>query len=333
MKKKTLALALVFAVVSILFAGGSKEVKKTASYYTYFDTVCTITIWDQDSSGQFDEICSKAEALISKYNRLFDIYHEYGNVNNLYTLNHACGEYVCLDDELVEFLHFCIDMYNLTLGMTDISLGPVLSLWHKARCDTGVLPSQEALEGAAVHTGIWLIEFDGNNVRLSDSLASLDVGAVAKGWVCEKVFEYLKSTGCGSFIVDIGGNIKVSESKPDGSLFTVGIKNPSLDGTLAAKLNLSDASCVTSGNYERYFTVDGTKYCHIIDPYTLQPASYFASVSVIAGDSGVADALSTALFSMPYEKGLELVSALENVKVIWIFENGEIRHTNDLELY
>ena len=128
------------------------------------------------------------------------------------------------------------------------------------------------------------------------------------------------------------GNIRIVGEKPDGSGWGTGIKDPADPEQYAAKVTLSDTSCVTSGNYERYFTVDGVRYHHIIDPQTRMPADYFASVTVITPDSGLADALSTALFCMSYEDGLALAEKIGNVDVLWITQDGAQYHTPDLQV-
>ena len=121
----------------------------------------------------------------------------------------------------------------------------------------------------------------------------------------------------------------------DGSRWTVGIQNPNFEDTkqYAGKVLVKNCSVVTSGNYQRYYTVNGKRYCHIIDPNTLMPAEYFASVSIIAEDSGVADALSTAIYNMPLEEGISYVNMLENVEAMWILENGDIVYSENFEKY
>ena len=191
----------------------------------------------------------------------------------------------------------------------------------------------EELEAAAEHTGFGLLEIDAENctLRLTDPEASLDVGALGKGYATERAAEYLESVGAESYVLNIGGNIRIIGTKPDGSGWNTGIRDPQdPDGSFAVSLDLSDTACVTSGTYERYYMVDGEKYHHIIDKDTLYPADYFESLTVVTKDSGLADALSTALFCMSYEDGLALAEKL-GVDVLWIFPDGDIRYTSGLE--
>lgn len=327
MKKKSV---FVLFVLLMVLVSCSSEQKKTHTYYTYFDTVCTITSFAKETDREFEEHCLKVKSLLDSLNRELDIYHEYSGLNNLCTLNKNAGSFVQLSSGTVEFLHYCVDMCQLTQGYTDISMGSVLSLWHNARTETKTPPDITLLEEASQHTGINLLEFDGNKVRIIDSSASIDTGAIAKGWAAEQVAQLLTSLGCSSYVIDLGGNIRCLGAKPNGQAFSVGIRNPSLDGTLVARFDLVDSSCVTSGDYERFFTYEEKEYCHIINPDTLFPSEKFASVSVMTSDSAMADALSTALFCMDMEKGLNLVKSLENVQVIWILKDGTIFSSDNL---
>ena len=149
-----------------------------------------------------------------------------------------------------------------------------------------------------------------------------------KGYATEKAAQLLVSMNCSSYVLNIGGNIRIIGTKKDGSGWKTGIKDPSGDTLYALYLEISDTSCVTSGDYERYYTVEGTRYHHIIDKDTLMPATYFSSITILAKDSGLADALSTALFSMSYEDGRALVDSLEGVEAIWIYKDKTIVYTD-----
>ena len=231
------------------------------------------------------------------------------------------------------------ELCEATNGEMDVTMGAVLSLWHDCReaasndPASAKVPTLEELEAAAEHTGFGLLEIDAENctLRLTDPEASLDVGALGKGYATERAVEYLESVGAESYVLNIGGNIRIIGTKPDGSGWNTGIRDPQdPDGSFAVSLDLSDTACVTSGTYERYYMVDGEKYHHIIDKDTLYPADYFESLTVVTKDSGLADALSTALFCMSYEDGLALAEKL-GVDVLWIFPDGGIRYTSGLE--
>ena len=310
------------------------------SYFSYFDTVSFVYSYAGDSAEQFNDRSAEVSGILGEYHRLFDIYHEYSGVNNLCTVNRlAGGEAVKVDKKLIDFMLYARELCEATNGEMDVTMGTVLSLWHDCReaasndPASAKVPTLEELEAAAEHTGFGLLEIDAENctLRLTDPEASLDVGALGKGYATERAAEYLESVGAESYVLNIGGNIRIIGTKPDGSGWNTGIRDPQdPDGSFAVSLDLSDTACVTSGTYERYYMVDGEKYHHIIDKDTLYPADYFESLTVVTKDSGLADALSTALFCMSYEDGLALAEKL-GVDVLWIFPDGDIRYTSGLE--
>ena len=317
---------------------GQQAKSKGMRYYEYFDTVSDIYSYAGDSQEAFEANCGAVSEILSKYHKLFDIYYEHSGITNLKTLNkNAGGEPMKVDPELIDFLLYAKELYTLTDGEMNIMMGSVLSLWHDCREEGKRIPTNEELAEAARHTDISCLEIDKENqtVRISDPKASIDVGALGKGYATEKAAEYLESIGATSYVLNIGGNIRIIGTKPDGSGWKTGIKNPKDTSTYSKYLMLANTSCVTSGNYERYYTVDGQRYHHIIDKDTLMPSTYFSSVTIITSDSGLADALSTALFAMSYEDGLKIVEKIGGVEVVWITPEGVIYTTSgiaDLEV-
>lgn len=302
---------------------------------TCFDTVSRIYSYADDSPAEFEGNCKMVWGLLEKYHKLLDIYNEYSGMNNLCTLNKcAGGDAIELDRELIDLLLWAKEMYTATDGEMNIMIGAVTSLWHDAREGGTALPDMTSLEEAALHTDIDMLEIDAEacTVRITDPSASVDVGAVGKGYATEMAAQLLCSLGADSYVLDIGGNIRCVGTKPGGEGWSVGITDPHDPARSAASIEISNMSCVTSGDYQRYFTVDGKKYHHIIDKDTLMPAEYFSSVTVICKSSALADTLSTALFCMSREDGLALISSLDldiEVNVIWITADGQIHTTEN----
>lgn len=301
-------------------------------FFDFFDTVTYIYDYSSGSDDAFDANCAEAESVLREYHRLFDIYNEYSGMNNLCTVNkNAGGDAVRVDGKLIEFLLYAKELHATTDGEMNVMMGAVLRLWHDARLDAESassnlnIPTSAALEEAARHTSIDMLEIDedAGTVRISDKNASIDVGAVGKGYAAEKAGEILRKNGAHGYVLYVGGNLKIIGTKPDGSGWKTGIRDPENTQNYAHYLTLANTSCVTSGDYERYFTIDGQKYHHIIDKDTLMPSEHFSSVTVITPDSGLADALSTALFCMSYEDGTELLKEFEDVDVIWITRDGQ----------
>ena len=306
-------------------------------YYTYFDTVSYVYDYAGDSAERFEDRSAEVSHILMEYHQLFDIYHEYSGVTNLCSLNKAAGgEPLEVDARLIDFLLCAKEMYERTDGEMNVMLGSVLRLWHDCReaasADpaSAAIPEEEALREAMTHTDISLLEIDPerHTVRIADPQASIDVGALGKGYATERAAEYLEREGAFGYVLNIGGNIRCIGDRPSGTGWVTAVRDPEEpDGGYACKIRIRDTACVTSGVYERYFTVRGQRYHHIIDRDTLYPAAYFTSLTVVTRDSALADALSTALFCMPAEQGLELVNSIGGVEVLWIFPDGRMQDT------
>lgn len=318
---------LVFALLLPSLSSCGAEREKT--YYQYFDTV--ITISSTFSARQtFNQRADAAEKMIAEYHKLFDIYHEYAGVNNLCTVNRSAGKNaVPIENELYDFLVQAKNLYTETGGHMNVMMGAVTSLWSAAR-DTSVLPEDAALDEAKKHIAIesLILDAEKQTAYISDPAASLDVGAFGKGYAAERVEELLVSLGVdGAYVLDFGGNLRVIGAPHDRDCFTAGIHDPSMGETMgkyALKLALRDAALVTSGSYIRYFEIAGKRYHHLIDPETAHPAETFVSVSILGPDSGICDALSTALFVMTEEEGRALIDSMDGYEAVWIFADGRM---------
>ncbi|MCR5153555.1 MAG: FAD:protein FMN transferase, partial [Lachnospiraceae bacterium] len=276
---------------------------------------------------------------LTYYNNLYDIYHLYKDTVNVKTVNEKAGkETVEVSEDLFNLLLFSKTMCGITKGKTNIALGSVLSIWHTYR-ENGIadpenarLPEEIRLKAANEHTNIedliYYTEGSGKDkkfyVKFLDPELRLDVGGIAKGYSIARTCEYIKELGYTNILVSVGGNIAAVGNKPDGNPWKIGIENPDTESAeeYVERIYLNDGECIaTSGDYQRYYYVNGVKYCHIIDPETLYPKSDFACVSVITTDGGSADAFSTALYLMSLEEGLEFARA-NDLDVLWVYGNG-----------
>ena len=311
------------------------------AYFNWFDTVSYVYNYAGDPAELFEERSAGISDILTEYHRLFDIYHEYSGINNLCTVNRlAGGDPVPVDAKLIDFLCYAEELYEQTGGEMNVVMGAVLKLWHNCRTLAGEdptaarLPEEADLLEAAKHIDFSLLEIDrqAGTIRLTDPKASIDVGALGKGYATEQAARWLEADGADGYVLNIGGNIRIVGHKPDGSTWKTAVKNPEAPDTYFTTLELADISCVTSGNYERFFNVNGVQYHHVIDRDTLYPADHTASLTVVVKDSGLADALSTALFCMPYEEGVKLAEAM-GAEALWIFEDGTTKHTPGMEAY
>ena len=337
MARRISAAILIPLILIVLLAGCSKPKVETQSrvLYSYFDTVTMVSSYAGDDVVSFEANCIIVEDILRDYHRMMDIYHEYDGMNNLCTVNLNAGkDPVKVDPRLIEVLLFSKRLCELTGGKMDITMGSVLSLWHEARAaEPQHLPSEEALKKAGKHMGFELLEIDEKNstVRITDPEASIDLGAVGKGFATEVAAMALEEKGVTGYVINAGGNLRCIGTKADGSGWVTGIRKPQDPDNLALTVTISNTSCVTSGGYERFLEFGGVRYSHLIDKETLWPAFYHGSVTIITEDSGLADALATAVFCMGYEDGLALVESFDNVQCIWIGNDGHILHTKGLD--
>ena len=314
----------IFLMTGCTFPSMEEEKRYTATFLDVFDTRTEIVGYGTEE----EEFLAQAEQLREKlweYHRLYDIYETYDGINNIKTINEQAGiAPVVVDQKIIELLQFSKEMYGLTDGRVNAAMGSVLSIWHDYR-EFGsnipfraTLPEMEVLQEAA---------------NLSDPPMSLDVGGIGKGYAVQKTAEYARELGMENLLISVGGNVIAVGGKKDGALWKIGVTDPDgMDATdYAAMVHIKDRCVVTSGNYQRYYVVDGKKYCHIIDPDTLMPADTFASVTIITKDSGVADALSTAVYIMPLEDGLDFINSMEDTEAMWIMEDGSIHYSAEFE--
>ena len=333
------AAAMCAAVLTLSLCGCGAPERHSRTWYTYFDTVTTVTGYG--SEKDFNAACALAEETLGTYHRLCDIYHEYSGVNNARTVNLSAGRAaVAVAPELRDLLSYGKEVYALTGGMCNIAMGAVLSLWHECR-ETALnggearLPEEGALREAAAHCKIEDLQIDeaAGTVFLSDPLMSLDLGAVAKGYAAEEAARALEAAGYTGYALSVGGNVRTIGVKADGTPWVAGVQDPDADSESAyvLRLNLTDASLVTSGSYQRFYEVDGKRYHHIISPETLYPRDEFLSVSILCADSALADALSTAVFNLELEDGRNYVNSFAGVEACWILSDGTIAYSEGFE--
>ena len=353
--RKTLCLILfcvLFAISSVLSACQTAPTYQKYVFYDMdaLDTFSNLQIFltpKQDKEYYRSWFSEK----LQYYHRLFDAYNSYEGVNNVYTINQNAGVApVSVEKELYDLIVFSLDQRKLTEGRTNIAMGTVTIIWKDymnavtASRETASqlntdpievpLPTQDTLSVAAEHMDLDCIQLDSSaqTVYLTDPEMRLDVGAVAKGYIAELMADELQSMGVTAAILNLGGNSKVIGHRVMGegpSYFLCDIEDPTTGGELGLHIRMDDQAClVTSGNYQRFVDVDGVRYHHLVDPDTLLPAQGYYSVTILAKDSGLADYLSTALFTVDVETGKEIAAHYDGVEVFWITDDLQIAYTD-----
>ena len=324
MRYKAMTTLLAFV---LLLSGCSIIPKEEDQIYTdtLFDTIVRIEI--KEPAGK--DILDGCRKLCRKYDAMFSNKVEDSEISRI---NNAGGNPVEVSPETVKLIKKAVYYSELSNGAFDVTIAPVSDLWD-FHAEEPAVPAPEAVAGAAGHVDYKNILIQDNTVQLLDPLARLDVGGIAKGYIADRIKDYLKEQGIRHAVIDLGGNVLTIGSRPDGTDYNIGIQKPfDTTGTPVTSVRISDKSIVTSGIYQRYFEADGKKYHHILDPRTGYPCeNNLYSVTIITDSSLTADALSTTCFLLGYDKGMRLISQLDNVDGIFITNDNKIHYSKNFQ--
>lgn len=318
--KNFLKKAIIYLICFMLIFSfsGCKENISSFSLKTFLlDTIVTITLYDYD--GDSAEVINGCFELCRDYEKLFSRTVE---GSDIYKINHSGGSAVEVDSETALLLNKAIEYCELSEGMFDITVLPLSELWN-FKSDDLQIPSKESLTAAAKYVDYTQIKVKGNSVSVPDGV-KIDFGAIAKGYIADRVAEFLTEKGVKSATIDLGGNIYALGDK-QGESWKIGIRSPFNVGETVGYAEVKNKTLVTSGSYERCFEKDGVRYHHILDTDTGMPVNNgVASVTIIADCSADADALSTTCFVLGKDRGLELLNSLDGVFGVYVMDNGEI---------
>jgi len=353
--KKVVSLLLA-VILTFLFLSGCQQNENPPTEqaykkytYTFLDTFDTVTqvVGYTETEEEFNRYTEKIHERMLELHKLYDRYNDYEGINNIKTINDNAGvKPVKVSKDIINLILFCKNLYEDVDPQTNIAMGSVLEIWHKYRDEAEAdpanakIPPMEDLLAANEHTDFEkvIVDVENSTVYLNDPLMSLDVGAVAKGYATEVVVREIVEAGFTSGIISAGGNIRAFGKPMDGirDKWGVGIQNPdsvigNSEENVLETVFLTNASVVTSGDYQRFYMVGDKVIHHLIDPKTLMPGDYFRAVTIVTEDSGKADFLSTAVFLMPYEEGKALVESLEGVEALWVFKDGTIKTTEGMK--
>lgn len=317
-------------VSSVLLLGGCGTSKEPVSQTGfYFDTIVQITVYNETDFSCLEN-CLK---LADKYEKMFSHTIE---GSDIWKINHSNGRPVTVSDETIQLLEIALSYCDMTQGRIDITIETASELWDfhgDGSLDSGKIPDEKATAEAVSHVDYHNLLIDGNTVTLADADASISLGFIAKGYIADKIKEYLLSQNVQSAIINLGGNLLAVGSKPDGTPFQFGIQKPfDTQGTPITVLSVSDKSAVSSGVYERYFYQDDILYHHILNPadgYPIQ--NNLLGVTVLSASSAAGDALSTSCFVLGLDEGMELIESLEDVEAIFITEDYRLHYSSGLE--
>ena len=312
---------ILFATSIFLISCNSK---KDSVSFEAMNTYMTIQSYGKNSH----------EANLEIMNRMIDLEEKLSttkDTSTIFRLNNSDEKKILADEDTLFLVDYAKSLYEKTDGALNIALYPIISAWGFTNGNYRI-PEINEINSLLMHTDASKITISDDKIITLEPEMKIDLGAIGKGYAGDEAIKILKKNGIKSALLDLGGNIQTLGTKPDGNLWSIGIKNP-WDGTAAAGIKIEDKAVITSGGYERYFIgEDGKKYIHIFDGKTGMPAeNNIASVTIICDSGLYGDALSTSLFVMDLEKAEIFWKKNKNFDLIILTNNNEIHYTCGIE--
>lgn len=332
MKKTITILVINLCLISGMLSGcsiadfGQVTQKDVMAERTVFamDTIMNQKAYGDQAEKAIALSCNRIEEL----ERLFSVTKE---ESDIWRVNHAEGEVIEVSEDTAKVLNTAIQIGEETQGALDITLYPVLTEWGFT-AEEYQIPEQERLQELLEYVDYRQIELHGTQVCVPKEV-EIDCGALVKGYTGDQIIEIFKENGVKSALVNLGGNVHTLGTKPDGSLWKIGIRNPFEETGEICVLSTADRAVVTSGNYERYFIgEDGKRYWHILDAADGYPAENgLVSVTIIGEEGLRCDALSTALFVAGMEEAVSYWRDRQDFEMILVTEDKKLYITEGIE--
>ena len=326
MKRKGLiCLWLAFIMICCCGCENNKELHKQTEVGFYLDTVITLTAYVEDSQVLKDalEECGRYEQLLSRTVEGSDVWR----------INHANGQTVEVSDDTITILKCARRISEMSGGAFDVTIAPVSVLWDFT-AENPSLPDAEDIAKASALVDQSLMEMSGKTVRLPEGMM-IDLGGIAKGYIADRIKEYLEKRGVKNAILSFGGNVVGIGKKPDGDPWKVGIQDiDKKTGEIMLVSRNTGGSTVTSGIYERGFTMDGIRYHHLLSSETGWPVqNELAAVTIFSDSSMEGDALSPAAFCLGKEEGMKMIENLKGVEALFVERDRTVTYSSGAEDY
>ena len=337
-KAKKIKYQYLFFLLSAFFLSGcsakpNEPISKSAAY---FDTIITVTLYDSSDEQKLDDCMNIAK----EYEQLLSATVSDSDIARI---NSNPGEWVTVDAKTIDVVKKAIYYCNLSNGKFDITIGALTDLWNisqiAGQCNSpdnempeSVLPDDAKIKELLAHVDYHNIEIDekASKIKLNDPLAKLDLGGIAKGFIADQMKQYLNENDIKEGIINLGGNLLTLGPKSNGNSYQIGIQYPfDHSGKVIDQIEVKDQSVVTSGVYERYFTVNQKRYHHILSTETGYPADTdLLGVSIISQSSCDGDAISTIVLALGLKDGMAFINSLEDVEAVFITDQYELQYSN-----
>lgn len=322
MKKGIAAILIICLAVSLLTAC-ERKVEPISKSGFLLNTFVTVTIYDKDDPEILEEslnICRSYENIFSKTIEASEVYK----------INHRPEDEasVKVTPDMAALLSKGLYYSRISNGYFDITVEPLSSLWDFT-APNPVVPPSGKIQEAVKKVGYQNLKLEDDTLTFLSPDTSIDLGAIAKGYIADRMKEYLIKQGVESAIINLGGNVLCIGNKPDGTPFKIGLQKPYADRNETIEtLDIEDMSVVSSGVYERHFEKDGVNYHHILNPKDGYPYDNgLVSVTILSKLSVDGDALSTTCFSLGLEKGMELLNSMDDVYGVFITDDYKVHYT------
>lgn len=326
LQQKKIILLICTAVIGFGIVGCSRVKEPIKKSGFYFDTVISVTLYDDKD----EKLLDGCFALADKYEGYFSTTLPDSDIAKI---NAANGSPVSVHDETITLLKEGLRYSKLSGGGFDITIGALSTLWD-FKNNKGVLPEEQSIKDAVSTIDYHHVVIDESNkeVTLGNPKTQIDLGAIAKGYIADRMKDYLNENGVTSGLINLGGNVLSVGPKDDGSAYSIGIQKPfSKEGTPLGAIEIKDKTVVSSGVYERNFTVEDKLYHHLLNPKTGYPyENGLTGVTIICKKSVDGDGLSTTCFSLGLEEGMKLIESLEDTEAIFITDDKELHFSSGI---
>ena len=287
------------------------------------NTFVTVTIYDSEDTALLNQCMSLCKDYENRFSKTIE-------TSELYRLNHRKPEEAVftLSEDTAELVREGLTWSERSDGAFDLTIEPLSSLWNFTD-GAKVIPPEEEISAAAARVDYKNLQLTGNTLTFLSPDTTLDLGSIAKGFIADRLKDYLTAQGVRSAIINLGGNVLCIGQKPDKTPFRIGLQKPFEErNEVIANLLIDDLSVVSSGVYERHFVLDGVNYHHLLNPKTGYPyQNGLIAVTIVSPRSVDGDALSTTCFSLGLTKGMELIDEMEGIYAYFITEDYEIHYS------
>jgi FAD:protein FMN transferase len=315
--------ALIYAaVLAFIMVSCSKNEKlKLTGSFSEFTTNVNITVFglDEKDTVKVQIVFSKSREIFRYFEKEMNSYNDSSALSELNRLEP--GRKIEVPPSLKEILKISRNIHKYTDGAFDVAVLPVVKIWGRNISSGKGIPDKAEIEEALSYSVLDCYDFSNDSVSVRDARCAIGLGGIAKGYAVDSVASYIRKSGFRDFIIEAGGDMYVSSTKPK----TVGITHPRVPGGIIDTVYVKDKAVATSGDYEKFVIDNGVRYCHIINPSTGYGTSDLIAVTIISDKAYLSDAFATAAFVMGREKAKYFIEK-NNVGglIYYLSDGGEV---------